>query len=64
MHLILVKKWCDTVARKRQESLRQKNIISYFAIFSVCLRKVYNYIKFLVMGISELRTVPGPKLPG
>ena len=25
---------------------------------------VYNYMKFLVTGISELWTVPGPKLPG
>ena len=58
-HLILVKKWRDSTARKT-------DITSYFAFsqYACAYSIIYNYMKFLVTGISELWTVPGPKLPG
>ena len=43
-HLLIVKKWHDTAARKRQESLRQTNIhfFKFFLIFIYLINLFYN----------------------
>ena len=63
IHLILLKKWHDTAAQMKQESLRQTHITSELHSTYVLLVYMYARIIFPDVAISELRVVPSPKLP-